>query len=852
MKTFLKIHLFLLCWLVDPALYAQNAIAISSKDGPGLYIALNWQPVSHAVKYNIFRKENITTAYPVTPINHLPVAPAGNCFTIKSLLITAPDSASWKIVAGSLADTALFDPCQMNTIHADSPKYTLLRQLTARNMPIARAAGLAYEDWSVLSGNTYFYRIVGLDAAGNQLGEAGTDLKVVAGVFTPLPAPTGIVAEAGDAMIQIRWNTVPGAGGYVVERSVNPLGSGFRTNPDNYYRRINPAVNTGRVSHHLNGDTLIPTMEGYTDYQHFDPVSGKPVAHEVVAQEPVTIVNHISGPRNGVRYYYRIRTVDFFGRHGPVSPLTAIGATARDTTPPAVPIDIFATPDNVAGYVNIRWTQVVRDINGHWEQPDSAMHYKVYRFPSSNMSDTTRAVLIGEVHPVRGLQSRDTTDYGPGLRAPYGDKTWWYRVRTIDLSGNISPWSTATSAVVKDTTKPDIVHGVTAQGEEEHITVKWQLNAEPDIASYMVYRSLCHLGEWKECNPNDSCLQWRLYNLPGGGLTFNNTLAGRPPDEPNRPTTLLPCPCSGPFVFLGEVTQDSAKKALAANHVIIDDHTIPKGSPLCYAYWVKAKDSSGNQSGSFPFPSPIEKGQIICQRLRDHTPPEPALIAGLYAQANQIRVEWMGPPTQDTRAYHVYRATGKLPANEPGDTAYKWVGGMTIELPPAPPQVLTAPYTSPGIPVCDRISVQATPWMSAGFFEDKTVEPKKTYWYKVVGIDYDGNETPLSKAAAISTFTFAKTEIPAPVLETLTLQTDTCGILLQWSPAFDPALHTGFMVYRSTSSGGPFIPVAAGVMKTNTYTDKQVVHNVQYWYRIGLLMKNGQLSALTSPQLISP
>jgi hypothetical protein len=294
------------------------------------------------------------------------------------------------------------------------------------------------------------------------------------------------------------------------------------------------------------------------------------------------------------------------------------------------------------------------------------------------------------------------------------------------------------------------------------------------------------------------------------------------------------------------------QNAISSGHYFYDDHTIPAGSPLCYAYWIKAKDSSDNISGAFPIPSVEERSEIKCERLHDLTPPEKAIISRLFAQAEQIMVEWIGPPTQDTRAYHVYRAEGTNPANEPAVVDYKWVGGMTVELPPVLPKVLTAPYKAPDIATCDKISVQASPWMSQGYFEDKTIRAKLTYWYRVVGIDYDGNETKLDSAAAISTFSFSRIVTDPPVMNPPAIQSVPCGVTIMWSPVFDPLKHTGFIVYRSSSATGPFLPVVVSPVQGNSYTDTNVVSGQTYWYRIAVLMLNGKLSALCAAQSIKP
>jgi len=180
------------------------------------------------------------------------------------------------------------------------------------------------------------------------------------------------------------------------------------------------------------------------------------------------------------------------------------------------------------------------------------------------------------------------------------------------------------------------------------------------------------------------------------------------------------------------------------------------------------------------------------------------------------------------------------------------VGGMTVELPPTLPKILTSPYTAPALATCDKISVQATPWMTDGYFEDRAIEPKHTYWYRVTGIDYDGNETKLEKAAPISTFSFSGKTGAAPTLDVLAKQADPCAVLLQWSPAFEPLTQIGFIIYRSQSAAGPFLPIVVSPLKGINYIDKSVVHGETYYYRIGLLAKSGRLSELSITQSITP
>jgi fibronectin type 3 domain-containing protein len=840
MRIFKQILLPLLLLIISCKVKAQNATAISSNPGPGLHIALNWSPYTGAIKYNIFRKKSTDASYPGAAVNaSTPVQLSTNCTRIKSILITSPDSTDWKVIARTFATGGtLFNPCNISTLTSDITKYKKLQALCKASMPIAVVSGLGYRDSTVVNGTSYMYRIVALNASNTVISTVITDLAVTAGSFTPPPAPTGVTAEAGDALVLVRWDNVAGAAGYIIERGPAAIGP---------FTRINESVLVTEVKNHLNGDTLIPAAAGWVDFKRFTLFN-----HE--GKDSTHLVNGIpvGGPVNNNNYYYRVTALDLFLRPGAVSSVYG-PAVPRDSTAPSTPMDLTTSVDDITGHVTIKWTQVVKDKNGHWEYPDSTVKYKLYRFPSSENPDSVPSTYIGQAITLHGLKQRDTTDTDPGLRSLFGNRTWWYRLKAVDANNNVSKWSGGVSAIVKDITPPDIVKNLVTKGFETYISVKWQPNAEPDMASYMIYRSLCHLGSWIDCDAQkDTCRTWQTYDPSRADDNKDKPAGDNISSVATGAGNRLPCPCSGPFVFLGEITQDSVKRAILAGNFFFNDRTIPAGSPLCYAYWIKAKDSSGNLSGSFPIPSPAEKLQIKCERLHDLTPPEPAIISGLFAQAEQIRIEWVGPPTQDTRAYHVYRAEGTDPRNEPHTGDYHWVGGMTVELPPTLPHILTSPYVPPAMATCDKISVVATPWMSQGSFEDKHIEPKKTYWYKVVGIDYDGNETPLDRAAAISTFSFTRKLPDAPVINTIMVQPDPCAIQVGWSPAFDATTEIGFIVYRSTNVGGPFIPIVTSPVAGNTFTDTNVVKGQTYWYRVAVLMKNGRLSLLSSSKNITP
>ena len=327
-------------------------------------------------------------------------------------------------------------------------------------------------------------------------------------------------------------------------------------------------------------------------------------------------------------------------------------------------------------------------------------------------------------------------DTSPGLRSPCGDKTYYFRVESIDSAGNVSYRSIAVGDALKDTTRPADVQGTEAEGFDDFIQVRWDPNSDCDIDEYRIYRAHCNYGDWFPCPDRD---------YEGPALDFYKryiAMANDQDDIPTYPTTHydpkgsfpknLP-DCGGPFVLIGSITHEEAEKRKGEiGKAYFNDETVPAESPICYAYLVKAVDRSQNESGYMPIPDPLSE-IIVCQRLRDKNPPGPAIISGLLARDSTVIVEWIGPPVQDIAAYHVYRSNKE-------DGVYTWVGGRTVVPPPGTGVVLTSPYSPPGIVGCDSIPLVSRDWMSAGRIVD-TAEPHDILWYKVVGIDQQGNET---------------------------------------------------------------------------------------------------------------
>jgi chitodextrinase len=784
-------RIFILACLLltaTPDVHGQSMQAVTSPPGPNLKVVVTW-PITTVSRFNLYR-----TPGPSGPLNSTPIARMSSCAQIQAVIPIGSDD--WNLLSSGLAQNNVpFDPCSISTIASGSPLEQRLEFLARANWRIAVVAGQAFVDTGVTVGRAYTYQLRGVDALGNETGPVLPDASVTAGSPVAIASPPLVSATAGDYRVLLLWGDQKQAAGFLVMRATSAAGP---------YYQVNASPLVTRVANGVDGSPLASPSNGFLDIQRWDP-NGLPSTHIVGG---VTI----DGPRDGITYYYRVSSIDVLGQAGP--PSASVSAIPVDKTAPATPSGVTVTALEPQSQIQVRWTTSPLDVEGHVDS-SGVTGYTVFRYDAENASLTGGVQIGGLVpQPSSSIQLATTVDSSANLRPQYGEKTYWYRVRAVDAKGNVGAYSAAVGGHLKDITPPDPPKNLAAEGFDTYIELKWSPNTEPDLDHYQIFRSYCHYGKSNPCDPSDR-----------KQVAANEEKRLSSDGKEDR------TPCTGEYVLVGSVSLSQAKTM--GNPVTFRDMTIPKNSPVCYSYWIKAYDQVQNMSGTWPFPNPNE--QTVCQRLRDRTPPDPAIISGLFARESGIRVEWIAAPVQDIRAYQVYRAD-----QETGP--YKFVGGMTVEPPPTPPHILASPYQPPPLVKCDTIPLVTIDSMSMGAFTDKTTVAKKIYWYKVLGVDQSGNESPVAKAVPMSTFTYTSAPPTSPVITSITASTSApFELVVSWTPAFDPASTIGFAVFRSDSQAGLYRQ-AGTVLKASEFHDNVVVKNATYWYKVVRLDLSGQVS----------
>ncbi len=517
----------------------------------------------------------------------------------------------------------------------------------------AEALGRVYTDVGVAPGAVYDYRIVFLDAVGEETDE--TRSVTVEASPRDVPAPTGLTVDERPYRVTLRWDYPEHSGepddavfAFAVERAagadefervnqqpvarndagalewvdrnVEPGGSyRYRVRPVDFTGRAGPAsevvagsaadrsppqppldVGTTAGEGRVTVDWRVSPQARVTGY-HVERSQGlsEPFTRLtdtlVALDRPTYLDSTVIGAQ---QYFYRVVAVDTAGVES--RPSNPIGAVPTDTTPPAVPGSVALATE--ARTLRVAWQP---------SSSDDVTGYHVFRG-----EEPDRLVRVTEL-PVADTLFVDSGVPGEGGLHP--GRRYHVSVLAVDRSGNASE-GVRDSITVPDDVAPEAPTAVQATSHHGRwAQVRWSASPSRDVVRYAVRR-------WTA----GTVARARQEAVDEAG-------AEAAPETPAAPAT---------------DTVSLAERAASAEYAIRDT-TVLTGNR--YVYALVAIDPAGNES-----PAAVDTLDF-----GDPTPPPPPRHATVRITDAGVEVRWERVVSRDLAGYRVYRAVIPTGTYEP-------------------------------------------------------------------------------------------------------------------------------------------------------------------------------------------
>jgi fibronectin type 3 domain-containing protein len=679
-----------------------------------------------------------------------------------------------------------------------------------------------YGCWGLTDDPSYPDRNYQMQVIRDLLGDSITE---------PPTAPTNLTAMGGDQQVFLDWNMSPTAQTYNVKRS--------ETGGGPYTTIATDVVDTN-----------------YTD----------------------------TGLTNYTTYYYVVSGVNTVGE-GPDS--NEASATPQpDTTPPAAPTNLVATPGD--GEVDLDW-----DDN---TEGDLAT-YSVYR-------DTTSGGPYSQIKTGLTVSAYTDTTVTNGT-------TYYYVVTALDTSSNESGYSNEASATPTATPVGLLAWDFVGEGGAASSTAD---SIDPDISSVPPsavaaigpgLNPLDYIGNGltatqstamtlAEALAADDYMNWTI--TPESGVSMTLTKVDIRPVSQNRTRTFTVFSSINGFTEGSEVGsfEESANFNAPIHTVTLSGHA-DLTAAVEFRLYIHGYD---NQYESVGMGNGDGDDLIVWGTTgtgQQNPPPAPQNLVATPGDS-QVQLNWDVVAEADN--YNVYRSTGGnyYWQAAPADNSYldtDVTNGVTYwyyvtaengagESDPsnsveATPQGDTTPPGAPtnlsatagdGVvdldwdnnsePDLDSYSVyrdtssggpygQIASGLANSDYSDSAVTNGTTYYYVVTAVDTSSNESEYSNEASAT----PQGDITPPAAPTNLSATAGDGVVdLDWDDNSEPDLDS-YSVYRDTSSGGPYGQIASAVAASE-YSDSTVTNGTTYYYVVTAVDSSSNESGYSNEASATP
>ena len=556
----------------------------------GVSVELNWNAVSDATSYNVYRDGSLLGSVSSNSFTDSGLADGTYLYEVTAVNVNG-ESGSKASVSATI-DTAPPDtPTGLSaTVNGDSVELAWGTASDAASYKVYRGGSLlssvssnSYTD-SGLADGTYLYEVT----AVNVNGESTSKASVSATVYTALPNTlTNLTATVSGDSVELNWDAASDADSYNVYRDGSLLssvsGNSFTDSglADGTYLYEVTAVNVnGESASKASVSATVYTALPNTPTNLTATVSGDSVALSWDAVSDATSYNVYRGGGLLSSVSSNSFTDSGLADGTYLYEVTAVNVNGESTSKASVSATVYTALPNTP--TNLTATVSGDSVALSWDTASDATSYNVYRDGSFLSS-------------VSGNSFSDS-----GL----ADATYLYEVTSVSDNGEST--SKASVSATIDTAPPNAPTGLSATVNGDSVTLTWE--AVSDATSYNVYRDGSFLSSVSSNSFSDSGLADATYlyevtALDTAGESASKTSVSATVNNlpPNAPTGLAAM-VNGDYVILNwdavedatsyNVYRDASLLGSVSSNSFIDS-SLADGT---YLYEVSALDTAGESA----------------------------------------------------------------------------------------------------------------------------------------------------------------------------------------------------------------------------------------------------------------
>jgi fibronectin type 3 domain-containing protein len=496
-----------------------------------------------------------------------------------------------------------------------------------------------------------------------------------------------------------------------------------------------------------------------------------------------------------------------------------------DTIPPAAPTGLTATGSNST--VSLDWNDNNEtDLSG----------YNVYRSTTSGGPYTKRNSSL--------VSSSNYAD-----NAVSGGTTYYYVVRAVDTSLNESGNSNQASATPTDTIPPAAPTGLTATAGNSTVSLGWNINSEPDINGYNIYRSTTSGGTYIKLNGTLLSSSNYTDNSVSNGTTYYYVVTAIDTS-------------SNESVNSGEVSaipHISTNVSILGSWATGTSHTKENGTNRALIFVANAENTAATSLTSVTYgDQPMTK--VIERSISSGNPTTYAYVTAYILNEANVAAATSGAfvPTWNATPTSVSYASVFLSNVNQTTLVGATDGNTTTTLNP----IKTNPLSTS---IGDMVILAATCGnlgsytLNNGFIEG-TDQSVGTYGHTGVTGHKPATgalETPsathtsVNRQVIIGFVVKAPVDTPPAAPTGLTAAAGNNTVSLDWNNNGEGDL-AGYNVYRSTTSGSSYAKLNSSLLTNSDYNDSNVSNGTTYYYVVTAVDTGSNESGYSSEVSATP